>query len=45
MTLYPDLNYYRRRHEALRRFFGILVEDVIGVAQESLARIEPENRR
>ena len=39
--LYPDLNYYRRRHEALRRFFGILVEDVIGVAQESLTRIEP----
>jgi len=26
--LYPGLNYYRRRHEALRRFFGILVEDV-----------------
>ena len=40
--LYPGLNYYRRRHEALRRFFGILVEDVIGVAQESLSGIEPE---
>ncbi|NNE82294.1 MAG: deoxyguanosinetriphosphate triphosphohydrolase [Silicimonas sp.] len=40
-TLYPGLNYYRRRHEALRRFFGILVEDVIGVANESLARIKP----
>ncbi len=39
--LYPGLNYYRRRHEALRRFFGILVEDVIGVAEESLARIKP----
>ena len=38
---YPGLNYYRRRHEALRRFFGILVEDVIAVAQESLAEIEP----
>ena len=40
--LYPGLNYYRRRHEALRRFFGALVEDVIEVAQESLARITPE---
>ena len=39
--LYPGLNYYRRRHEALRRFFGILVEDVIGVGQKSLARIQP----
>ena len=34
---YPGLNYYRRRHEALRRFFGILVEDVITLAQETLA--------
>lgn len=39
--LYPGLNYYRRRHEALRRFFGVLVEDVIGVAQASLERIGP----
>ena len=30
---YPDLNYYRRRHEALRRFFGVLVEDVIAYAR------------
>ncbi len=43
--LYPDLNYYRRRHEALRRFFGILVEDVIGVAQASLAEIQPQSAR
>ena len=41
-ALYPGLNYYRRRHEALRRFFGVLVEDVIGVAQDSLARIAPQ---
>ncbi len=40
--LYPGLNYYRRRHEALRRFFGVLVEDVIGVAQASLLRAAPE---
>ncbi len=39
--IYPGLNYYRRRHEALRRFFGLLVEDVITVAQTSLAEIEP----
>jgi len=38
---YPGLNYYRRRHEALRRFFGILVEDVIAVAQERLADLRP----
>ncbi len=39
--LYPGLNYYRRRHEALRRFFGILVEDVIGQAQARLAALAP----
>ncbi|AZQ67169.1 deoxyguanosinetriphosphate triphosphohydrolase [Silicimonas algicola] len=39
--IYPGLNYYRRRHEALRRFFGLLVEDVIAVAQRSLAEIQP----
>lgn len=37
---YPDLNYYRRRHEALRRFFGVLVEDVIGVAQDNLKTLD-----
>ncbi len=39
--LYPGLNYYRRRHEALRRFFGILVEDVISDARARLADIDP----
>lgn len=38
---YPGLNYYRRRHEALRRFFGILVEDVIGLARRTLADLAP----
>ncbi|WP_298835533.1 deoxyguanosinetriphosphate triphosphohydrolase [uncultured Roseobacter sp.] len=38
---YPGLNYYRRRHEALRRFFGVLVEDVIGYAQTRLAGLQP----
>jgi dGTPase len=41
--LYPGLNYYRRRHEALRRFFGVLVEDVIGIARTKLAEIDPKS--
>jgi dGTPase len=40
---YPGLNYYRRRHEALRRFFGVLVEDVIAVARARLAEIDPQS--
>ncbi|NDV01562.1 deoxyguanosinetriphosphate triphosphohydrolase [Pseudoroseicyclus tamaricis] len=40
---YPDLNYYRRRHEALRRFFGILVEDVIDLALKTLGDLSPQN--
>ncbi len=40
--LYPSLNYYRRRHEALRRFFGVLVEDVITVARANLAALRPD---
>jgi dGTPase len=40
---YPGLNYYRRRHEALRRFFGILVEDVIGLARRTLADLDPRS--
>jgi len=41
--LYPGLNYYRRRHEALRRFFGVLVEDVIGFARARLDEIAPQS--
>ncbi|MCK0121565.1 deoxyguanosinetriphosphate triphosphohydrolase [Loktanella sp. F6476L] len=40
---YPGLNYYRRRHEALRRFFGILVEDVIVLARRNLAELDPHS--
>ena len=40
---YPDLNYYRRRHEALRRFFGVLVEDVIAYARAELAALDPHS--
>jgi dGTPase len=39
---YPDLNYYRRRHEALRRFFGILVDDVMAIARKNLADLDPQ---
>ena len=39
---YPGLNYYRRRHEALRRFFGALVEDVIAIARANLAELTPK---
>ncbi len=42
-SLYPGLNYYRRRHEALRRFFGILVEDVIEVSRANIAALNPQN--
>ena len=40
--IYPGLNYYRRRHEALRRFFGVLVSDVITVTQRNLKDLGPE---
>ena len=34
--LYPGLDPMRRRHEALRRVFGVMVEDVLAVAQTRL---------
>lgn len=40
---YPDLNYYRRRHEALRRLFGVLVEDVLEVSRSNLAALDARN--
>ena len=40
---YPGLNYYRRRHEALRRFFGVLVEDVIAVTEANLRELDPQS--
>jgi dGTPase len=40
---YPGLNYYRRRHEALRRFFGVLVEDVIVLSRGTLADLDPRS--
>ncbi|MDC0656974.1 deoxyguanosinetriphosphate triphosphohydrolase [Leisingera sp. SS27] len=35
--LYPGLDPNRRRHEALRRFFGVMVGDVISTARTLLA--------
>jgi dGTPase len=40
-ALYPGLERMRRRHEALRRVFGRMVEDVIAVAQNRLAAARP----
>ncbi|MBD3663443.1 deoxyguanosinetriphosphate triphosphohydrolase [Sulfitobacter aestuariivivens] len=34
---YPDLDSYRRRHEALRRVFGVMVGDVIETSRDLLA--------
>ncbi|MBC7739429.1 MAG: deoxyguanosinetriphosphate triphosphohydrolase [Candidatus Saccharibacteria bacterium] len=40
-ALYPGLEKMRRRHEALRRVFGRMVEDVIAVAQGRLEAAKP----
>ncbi|MCC5970531.1 MAG: deoxyguanosinetriphosphate triphosphohydrolase [Pararhodobacter sp.] len=40
-ALYPGLDRMRRRHEALRRVFGTMVEDVIAVARHRLDAAEP----
>jgi dGTPase len=42
-ALYPDLEPMRRRHEALRRVFGTMVEDVIAVARHRLQAAEPQD--
>ncbi|MBI1492094.1 deoxyguanosinetriphosphate triphosphohydrolase [Halocynthiibacter styelae] len=42
-ALYPDLDQDRRRHEILRRFFGILVGDVIDVARANIATLNPKS--
>lgn len=41
--LYPGLERMRRRHEALRRVFGRMVEDVIAVAQGRLQAAAPRS--
>jgi dGTPase len=42
-ALYPGLDPMRRRHEALRRVFGRMVEDVIAVAQGRLDAARPQS--
>lgn len=42
-ALYPGLERMRRRHEALRRVFGRMVEDVIAVAQGRLDAARPDS--
>ncbi len=42
---YPGLNSYRRQHEALRRFFGVLVGDVLDVSRARLADLDPRSAR
>jgi dGTPase len=41
--LYPGLDRMRRRHEALRRVFGRMVEDVIAVAKNRIASANPQS--
>lgn len=41
--LYPGLDKMRRRHEALRRVFGRMVEDVIAVAKNRLDAAQPRS--
>ncbi len=40
---YPGLDPDRRRHEALRRVFGVLVEDLIGQSQKLIAELAPKS--
>ena len=42
-ALYPGLEKMRRRHEALRRVFGRMVEDVIAVAKNRLEAGQPKS--
>ena len=41
--LYPGLEPMRRRHEALRRVFGVMVEDVIAIARTRLEAANPQS--
>lgn len=40
-ALYPGADSYRRRHEALRRVFGVMVEDVIATSRAILDEARP----
>ena len=41
-ALYPDLGNYRRRHEALRRVFGVMVSDVINESRALITALDPQ---
>ena len=40
---YPNLDLRRRRNEALRRFFGVMVEDVLRVTRNNLVDLDPQS--
>jgi len=40
---YPKLDLRRRRNEALRRFFGVMVEDVLRVTRNNLGDLDPQS--
>ncbi|MDO5648808.1 deoxyguanosinetriphosphate triphosphohydrolase [Paracoccus sp. (in: a-proteobacteria)] len=42
-ALHPGLDPTRRRYEALRRVFGVMVEDLIAVAQNRLTALQPKS--
>ncbi|SLN45407.1 Deoxyguanosinetriphosphate triphosphohydrolase [Aquimixticola soesokkakensis] len=42
-ALYPDLDRNRRDHEALRRIFGWMVEDVLTIATQRLEAAQPQS--
>lgn len=42
---YSDLDLRRRRNEALRRFFGVMVEDVLRVTRDNLLDLDPQSAR
>ena len=40
---YPKINQYRRQHEALRYFLGMLVDDVLKEAQQTFVKLAPKS--
>ncbi len=40
---YPNLDPARRRHEALRRVFGIMVQDVVAESQSRITALAPQS--
>ena len=40
---YPKLDLRRRRNEALRRFFGVMVEDVLRVTRDNLVDLDAQS--